>query len=513
MSNQSFDRRVFLKQAAAAAGLALLPAGCQWSSVAKIGAARPSGPKPNVVLILADDLGSGDLGCYGATRIKTPNLDALASQGVRCTDAHASAAVCTPSRYGLLTGRYYFRNTVKRPAWSLMLDDGQPTLASAMKSAGYATACIGKWHLGFGRQEPDYNGELKPGPLEVGFDYYFGTPRTHNEPPFVFVEGHQVVGIDKNDPLVMVPQDKTPKGEGWGHGLSKGAKAAHAARPEDQIDIILTQKAVGFIESNKEKPFFLYLPFLAPHVPLSPSARFRGTSKTGVYGDYIQELDWCVGEVLKTLDRHGLADNTLVLFGSDNGAINYDWVFATGHRPNNPWLGQKTDAWEGGCRVPLIARWPGHIPKNSQSDKLITLLDMLPTVCAATGVKPPQGAAPDAVNQWPVLSKPQTAKAARKEMVYQGIYGLALRQGDWVFIPQQGSLGVTTDPKMTWAMSFKQLGLKNSDFDAEGQLKPDAPKGQLYNLAQDPGQSQNLYASEPKRVKKMAARLKELSGR
>ena len=439
MSDQPINRRAFLNYAAGAAGLALLP----WetlSAAVKAGAAMPSGPKPNVVLILADDLGFGDLGCYGATRIKTPNIDALASQGVRCTDAHASAAVCTPSRYGLLTGRYFFRNTVKRPAWSLMLDDNQPTLASAMKSAGYATGCIGKWHLGFTRHAPDYNQELKPGPLEVGFDYYFGHPphpqraplRLRREPPG---RRHRQKRPARDHPS----SDKTPKGRAGATASAPAPRPPTPPAPRIRSTSSSPRRPSALSNPTRKNPFSSSsLP--GPSRAALPSARFRGTSKTGIYGDYIQELDWCVGEVLKTLDRHGLADNTLVLFASDNGAINYDWVFATGHRPNNPWLGQKTDAWEGGCRVPLIARWPGHIPQNSQCDKLITLLDMLPTVCAATGVKPPEGAGPDAVNQWPVLSKPATAKAARKEMVYQGIYGLVLRQGDWVY-PQAGLAG------------------------------------------------------------------------
>lgn len=216
MSDKQLDRRAFLKQAAGAAGLALLP----WetlSAAAQEGAKIPVGSKPNLVMILADDLGIGDLGCYGATRIKTPNIDTLASQGVSCTDAHASAAVCTPTRYGLMTGRYYYREERGRNwlgKWNMLIGEDRPTIASLMKSAGYATACIGKWHLGFCNELPDYNKELKPGPLEVGFDYYFGTPRTHNEPPWVFVENHTMVGRDPNDPIT-VSSPNEQKGD-WG---------------------------------------------------------------------------------------------------------------------------------------------------------------------------------------------------------------------------------------------------------------------------------------------------------
>lgn len=465
-------------------------------------------PKTNVVIILADDLGVGDVSCYGSTHLETPTLDRLASQGVRFTDAHSTTSVCTPSRYTMLTGRYYWR-IKRRWNWDLLIDEGQPTIASIHKSAGYATGCFGKWHLGFCREEPDYNKSLEPGPLEVGFDYYFGTPRSHNEPPMVFVENHDVVGLDPADPIVMVSAKDTPKGKGWGHGISTGAKAAHAARPEDQIDLIVTRKATEWITANKDRPFFAYLALVAPHVPLSPAREFRNTGPLGPYGDFIRQMDHCVGEVLATLDKHGLADDTLVVFSSDNGAIYHDSLHALGHRANLSYLGQKTDAWEGGHRVPFIVRWPGRVPEGRVCDRLLSMGDMLATVCAATGVERPAKSGPDSLNQLPVWLDPD-APAVRNEMVYHGIYGLALRFGDDVFLPKQGSFGVTTDPKMAWAMQFEELGLVNSDYNADGTVKPDAPPVQLYDLEGDPSQSVNRAGSEPAVVKKLAARLEEI---
>jgi len=476
-------------------------------------AQTPAEGAPNIVLILADDLGYADLSCYGAEKIKTPRLDALAREGVRFTDAHSPCAVCAPTRYGILSGRYFWRSK-QRGDYSYHFHAGETLMPQVLKDVGYATAALGKWHLGFCDEAPDWNKELKPGPLEAGFDYYFGTPRTHNEPPFVFVENHHVVGLDPDDPIVMISKEDTPAGQGWGWGLSTGAKAAHEARPEDQIDIILTQKAVDYIESRDgAQPFFLYLPYLAPHVPLSPSPRFRGTSEAGVYGDYIQELDWCVGEVLDALERKGLAENTLVVFASDNGGLYHDSALDRGHRPNGDLLGQKTDAWDGGHKTPFIVRWPGRVPAGTQHDGLLSLTDLFATFAAAAGATLPEGAAEDSIDQLDAIQRPAETTPVRDEMVYHGIFGLALRSGDWVYLPKQGSLGFTAHPTTRWGVRFERMGLVNSDLDAEGNLVPDAPPAQLYNVREDPGQKVNRYREEPELVEKLAARLSELTGR
>lgn len=474
-------------------------------------AAAVAAERPNVLLIVADDLGYGDVGCYGATKIKTPRIDALAAQGVRFTDAHAAAAVCNPSRYSILSGTYLW-HAKRKNDYSLYFHEGQVTLPSLLKGAGYRTAAFGKWHNGFGRSgDPDYNAELKPGPLEIGFDAFFGTPRTHNEPPFVFVEGHRVVGWDPSDPIVMVSAKEAK--EGWGHGVSKGAKAAHAARPDERIDFIVAEKAAQFLGAQgKAAPFFLYVAFAAPHVPIDPAPEFRGTSGAGLYGDYVQQLDHCTGLVLDALEKSGLAPDTLVVFTSDNGAVCAREALAAGHRTNGELLGQKTDAWEGGHRVPLVARWPGRIPSGSVRKPLFAQVDLMATFAAAAGVAMPDGASPDGASELAALLDPAHAPATCAETVLLGTGGHALRQGPWVYLPGQGSGGMSVQvpPGPQWGEPYGRMGFTNSDVDAAGRVKPGAPAAQLYNLDDDLRQAVNRAADEPARCEAMKARLKAL---
>lgn len=477
--------------------------------------ARATG-KPNIVFIVADDLGIGDVGCYGATKIKTPNLDRLAAQGLRATDAHASGAVCTPSRYGILTGRDYWRI---KTDWmgEMLVEPDRPTVAKTLRDAGYDTAYFGKWHLGWGtsakprahRSDWDWNAEtLAPGVLETGYDTFFGTPFSANEPPLVFVESRTVVGRDPADPIIVVD----PKVEKYfGYGTSKGAAAAHAARPLDQIDRIVTGKAAAYIEAHKDKPFYLHIALVAPHVPVAPAKDFQGRTTVGAYGDFVEQMDDCVGQLLSAIEKVGIADQTLVIFTSDNGAILSKKIHDRGHRSNAGLLGQKTDAWEGGVNIPFLARWPGKIPAGSVCKRLVSLNDFYATACAAAGVPVPAGAGPDSINQLPVLKNP-ALPAVRTEMTYLAISKpqVALRSGDWVYLPGRGSFGVTTDPSMEWAMQFEEIGLVNSDFNPDGTPKTDAPDVQLYNLAEDPCQKNNLAASRPEKVKELAARLAEI---
>jgi arylsulfatase A-like enzyme len=475
------------------------------------GAAEP--PCPNILLIVADDLGYGDLGCYGATLIKTPHIDRLAAEGVRLLDTHAPAAVCQPTRYAILSGTYFLR-AQRRGLQRLYFHEGQITLPALLKSGGYRTAAIGKWHLGFGREaEPDYNGELKPGPLEIGFDSFFGCPRTHSEPPFVFVENHRVVGLDPADPIRIIAAKDTK--EGWGHGISTGGAKAHAARPVDRIDLLLADRAVEFLRRREAAPFFLYLAFLAPHVPIAPAPEYQGTSRAGRYGDFIQQLDACVGRVLEALDASGATADTLVVFTSDNGGLYHREVLEAGHRPNGSLLGQKTDAWEGGHRVPLIARWPGRIPAGARAAQLFGLTDLMATFAAAAGVSLPAGAAPDSLDQLPVWLAPATAPAVRREMLAQGTGGYALRQDVWAYLPKRGSSGYTVQvpPSVPWGQPYAKLGLVNSDVDAQGRVKPDAPEDQLYDLDRDPGQAHNLAREQPARAAAMRARIETLTRR
>jgi len=471
------------------------------------GPAEPVGP--NIVLIVADDLGYGDLGCYGATKIKTPRLDRFAAEGVRFSDAHSASGVCNPSRYSILSGTYLW-HARRRNDYSLYFHEGQATLPGVLRAAGYRTAALGKWHNGFGRHgDPDWNAELKPGPLEIGFDSFFGTPRTHNEPPLVFVEGHYVVGLDPADPI-RIDRSVGP------HGKMSGGAKAQAARPDERIDFILAEKATAFLAQQKAgTPFFLYLAFAAPHVPINPAPEFRGTSQAGLYGDYIQQLDHCTGLVLDALEKNGQAAHTLVLFTSDNGAMYTRDAIEAAHRCNAGLLGQKTDGWEGGHRVPLLARWPQKIPAGSVRQELFSQVDLMATFAEAAGAKMPEGASPDGASELAAFRDPQHAPAQRTEAVLLGTGGLALRQGAWLFLPKQGSCGMTVQVPAgpQWGQPYAKLGLETNDVDAEGRVKPDAPPVQLYNLARDPGQKTNLARQEPQRAAAMQARLAELTAR
>ncbi|MCG8509949.1 MAG: arylsulfatase, partial [Rhodospirillales bacterium] len=417
--------------------------------------AQDAPPLPNVVLIFTDDLGYGDVGCYGATKVRTPQIDRLAKEGLRFTDAHSASAVCTPSRYALLTGRYPFR---KEGLWGpvmlkspLVIDPQRLTMAKLMRDAGYATACIGKWHLGFGSDEPtDWNKPLKPGPLELGFDYYFGVPVVNSHPPFVYVEGHHVVGLVPEDPMVYGKRAATRAyQEKMGLEWIGGGQAAHALYIDEQVGTKLTEKAVQWIEEQRareqKQPFFLYFATTNIHHPFTPAPRFQGTSDCGRYGDFIHELDWMVGQILAALEKIGEADNTLVIFTSDNGGMLNQGgqdAWKAGHRLNGDLLGFKFDAWEGGHRVPLIARWPGKIQPGSTSDQLICNVDLMATLAAIVERPLAEDEAVDSFNMLPALdgSAPGPIRdhliiSPRKRT------HLSLRQGKWFYIPAPGNGG------------------------------------------------------------------------
>ncbi len=364
----------------------------------------PNPIRPNIVFILADDMGYGDLRSYNAqSKIPTPNMDALASEGMRFTDAHTPSSVCTPTRYGLLTGRYAWRTRLKSGVlWGydpLLIEPGRMTIASLLKGHGYATAGIGKWHLGLGNEsKTDYSKLLRPGPNSVGFDYFFGIPASLDMTPYVFVE---------NEGLVEAPTstigDSEMRRKGGG-GFWRGGPIAPSFKHEDVLPKI-TEKAVSFIlQQSSAKPFFLYFPLTAPHTPWMPTPGFRGLSGADYYGDFVAQVDASVGQVMRALEAAKLADNTLVILTSDNGA---HWlpedIEKWGHRANDGLRGQKADIWEGGHRVPFIARWPKKIKAGSTSNETICLTDMMATFAAILGQQLPINAGEDSFNILPAL--------------------------------------------------------------------------------------------------------------
>jgi arylsulfatase A-like enzyme len=474
-------------------------------------------PLPNIVFMNADDLGYGDTSCYGAKRVPTPNIDRLARSGVRFTDAHTSAATCTPSRYSLLTGEYAFRvpNAKVLPGDApALIQPGRVTLPSMLRERGYRTGAIGKWHLGLGNGNLDWNTDIKPGPLEIGFDECFIIPATGDRVPCVFVENHRVANLDPKDPIQVDykgPLDDEPTGRthpellkmkpSHGHdmtivngisriGYMSGGKAA--LWNDDKMADTLTDRAVAFIDRNAGRPFFLYFATHDIHVPRSPNARFRNATPMGPRGNVIAELDWCAGKLARTLQERGLLENTLLIFSSDNGGV-VDDGYQDGaveklgsHRPNGPLRGGKYSSFEGGTRVPFLVHWPARV-KPGVSDALVSHTDLLRSLAALTGADLARGAGPDSENVLAALLG--ESRTGRRFLVEQA-GELSLRDGTWKYItPGRG-------PKVDTATNT-ELGTDS------------AP--QLYDLAADIGETKNLAAEQAAKVAQMAARLGEIA--
>jgi len=472
--------------------------------------------RPNVIYIYADDLGYGDLSCYGATKIHTPNVDKIAAAGIRFTNGHCTSATCTPSRYALMTGEYPWRKKgtgILPGDAALIIPTDRTTLPNMFKKAGYKTGIVGKWHLGLGNAvAKDWNGEVKPGPNEVGFDYSFIFPATADRVPTVFLENHHIVALDPNDPIAVdytkkIGNDPTGKehpellklksSPGQGHdgtivngigriGYMSGGKLARWV--DEEVSSTFLAKAEGFIEENQHKPFFLYFAMTEPHVPRMPATRFKGTSGLGLRGDVILQMDWTVGELMKELKYLGIEKNTIVIFTSDNGPVLDDGyedeavAKLNGHTPTGPMRGGKYSALEGGTRIPLIIRWPGTI-KPKVSDALVSQMDILASFSAFLKQSIPASDATDSENLMDVL----LGKSDKGRSVY---------------VEQGGALSVVKDG---WKYITPNNGVavnKLVNIETGNSTEP-----QLYNLNNDIGEKHNLAAQYPEKVKELASLL------
>lgn len=504
---EQMSRRTFLQ----AAGLAAIAA------AAPLRARTAQRKQPNIVLIYADDLGYGDVSCYGATKVSTPNIDRLAREGVQFTNAHSASATCTPSRYALMTGEYAWRRkgTGVLPGDArLIIESGRTTLPSLLQHAGYKTGAVGKWHLGLGSGDLDWNREIKPGPLDIGFDYCFLIPATGDRVPCVFVENRRVVGLDPSDPIQVSyakPVGDEPTGRehpellkvhpSHGHdqtivnGISRigymgGGKSARWV--DENIADTITAKATQFIERNAAEPFFLYFATHDVHVPRVPHPRFAGKSCMGPRGDVILQLDWSVGEVLKALDRLNLADNTMVIFTSDNGPVVDDGYkdqaveLLGSHRPAGDLRGGKYSAFDAGTRVPFVVRCPGHTKPGTTSGALVCQIDLLASMANLTDQKLAASDAPDSFDvSWALLGRSPTGR----DHLVEHAGTLSLIQGDWKYIePSNGAK--LNKPTNT------ELG--------------NDPAPQLYSLKDDLGEENNVAAQHPEKVKEMSALLQKI---
>ena len=489
--------------------LALVPSLAAWSNAY---AGEPADPqKPNVIIIYADDLGYGDLSCYGAHRVETPNVDRLADQGIRFTNTHAVASTSTPSRYSLLTGEYAWRRPdtgVAAGNAGMIIRPTQFTMADMFSHAGYATAAIGKWHLGLGDKTgtQDWNAPLAASPADLGFDYHYIMAATADRVPCVFIENGEVADYDPSAPIEVSYQKNFP-GEPTGkdnpellynlkhsHGhdqsivngigrigyMKGGGKALWK---DENIADSITAHAIRFIEQHQDEPFFMYFATNDVHVPRFPHERFRGKSPMGLRGDAILQFDWSVGQLMETLDRLGLTENTLVILSSDNGPVVDDGYadraveLLGDHKPAGPWRGGKYSNFEGGTRVPAIVRWPGKVAKGEVSDVLMSQIDWMASLGSLIGARLPQEAAPDSRDHLGnLLGTDQTDRP----WIIEFSSGLSVCTKDWKYIePNDGSAMITWGPKV-------ETG--------------NCPIPQLYDMRTGDDEKENLSTKHPEKV-------------
>jgi arylsulfatase A-like enzyme len=471
---------------------------------------------PNIIIIYTDDLGFGDVGAYGATDLKTPNIDKLANGGIRFTAGYSTSATCTPSRYALLTGEYPWRNEGARilpGSAPLIIDTAKITTPRMLKEQGYHTAIVGKWHLGLGIGDVDWNQRVSPGPNEVGFDYSFIMAATQDRTPTVYIENGYVVGLEEEDPLFVSYKENfegEPTGVDnpellkmkWHHGhnnsihngiprigFQKGGNSAMWV-DEDMADDFL-EIAQEYIREQKGNPFFLYYALQQPHVPRTPHPRFVGSSAMGPRGDVIVEADWCVGELIKTLEEEGLLENTLIIFSSDNGPVLNDGYYDDAveklgdHKPWGPLRGGKYSLFEGGTRVPFIIYWKGQI-KPSVSSAMVSQLDLFSSLAKLTGS---DKRGPDSEELLDVLMG--KSEQGREDLIIEATSRTALRKGDWAMIPPYKGPAINM---------MVNIELGNSD------------EFLLYNLKENIGQQENLAKSEPEKLQEMIETFQKIRG-
>lgn len=453
--------------------------------------------KPNIVVILSDDYGWGSVGCYGATGVKTPNLDRLANEGRRFTHAYAPGSVCSPTRYGLMTGRYYWRTPVKDgkvlPANSpLHIETNRVTLASVCRSQGYRTAAFGKWHLGMTTARvTDWSGQLVPGPQQIGFDYFFGMAANIGSGPHSFIEDGEVTGRVPGEPIIV------------NGGSRAGDSTTGITKPwqPDQIMESLTTRVTGWIETNSARPFFVYYAPNAVHEPIVPNPRFT-KSPLGGYGDFIQELDWSVGQILNTLDQLKLAENTLVIFTSDNGGVvnpgneNASAAIQAGLAINGPLRGGKHSEWEGGFREPFIVRWPGKVPAGTVSEQVICLTDLVATFASLLNAPLPKGNAEDSFDVLRAFTETRPGAPVRDHVILQSADAIyTIRMGDWKFVERAN------------APEFESIrNKKKTEQAAKKKQKAGPQRDELFNLRQDPAETTDVLAANAE----LAAKMKKL---
>ena len=456
-----------------------------------------SGQKPNIIYILTDDLGYGDVSAYNPkSKIATPWIDALAKEGMLFTDAHANSSVCTPTRYGILTGRYAWRTSLKNGVlWSYdkpLITPDQLTVAQLLKNNGYQTACIGKWHLGLDwakktSGEIDFTKTVDGGPTQVGFDYFYGITASLDIPPYFYIDGNKITAT-RIDSIQ----------EQGGQGFWRAGPIGNDFKHQDVLDTFVS-KSIQYIRkaSQQKDPFFLYLALASPHTPILPASNYKSTTATNAYGDFVSMTDAKIGQLIQYLKDNNLDKNTMIVFTSDNGcspSANFNELREKGHDPSAGFRGTKADIYEGGHRIPFIVKWPGNVKANSINNTTICLTDFMSTCSALLNTNLQNNAAQDSYSLLPLLTPSKKTTYQRRSTVHHSIDGyFAIRKGDWKLAMCRGSGG--------WSAPTENQATKNN-----------MPAVQLFNLKEDPSEQNNVYAKYPEMVRALTEELEKIKG-